>query len=123
LGALTVAAPAFMLPVWQAIWSFLCRRSFWQLTTMGLAFCLLVDHLALLGAHRQAAKYDSRIAALTAQIEAISAKKDTQKIVTRTRIQTVTKTIHDKELIAQKIEQAAPAPDCHTNSAVLGADL
>jgi nucleoside phosphorylase len=77
--------------------------------------------LALIAAND--AKWQPKVDALKAQLNAITTARDTQKVVTKTQIVTATKIIHDGNGKAQIVEQAPPAPNCKTKPQILGADL
>ena len=114
----------------KAFLAWLSRRSLGEIVCLAFGVALLIDHGALLMAHRHSAKLERQLVkcgeqakALTDQLHEISTKRDAQRVITQTRIVTVTKRIHDADEIAKKVEQAPPAANCKTNSAVMGADL
>jgi hypothetical protein len=58
-----------------------------------------------------------------AQLDRISSEKQAQKIVTRTKIQTVTRTIREKAEVAEKVEQAPLPGQCRSPKEILDADI
>jgi hypothetical protein len=97
--------------------------SFWQLACLALASFALVQHFVIADARHDAVNYRRQRDEYKAQLQAISAKRNEQKVVTRDRIKVVERTIKSADERAKVIEAAPPAPDCKTNSQVLGADL
>lgn len=130
VGVLGFMFPATSVPILEAIWGWLCHRSFWQLVCLALGCVIVVQHFTSVGAHRTIAKLDKQIVAVTKQrddykhqLDSISTAKNTQKTVTQTRIEQVTKVIHDADQRAKVVETAPPAPNCKTKPEVLQADL
>jgi hypothetical protein len=125
-----LSALGFGKSVMDAILGWLSRQSPATLLCAILCVALLIDHAALLMAHRHSAKVEKQLSASVAQVkqlnaslEAISTKKNEQQVITKTNIVTVTKTIHDAEKKAEVVEKAPPAPGCKTKPEILGADL
>lgn len=69
------------------------------------------------------AQYEKRISALNAEIVSITSAKNEQKVITHENIRVVTKVVHDADQRAKVVENAPPAPDCHHDTSMLGADL
>lgn len=89
----------------------------------GLLFVCLMLGLALHVERVHAHKLERRVTELSATLKRITTAKDTQHTVTKTNIVTVTKTIHDADGKARKVETAPLPGNCRTPSAVLQADL
>jgi hypothetical protein len=86
-----------------------------------LAILLLLGVVSYQGSqiHKWHVQSDKHLATLNS----ISAAKNQQQVVTRDRIKTVTKTIHDADGKAKVIE-AAPLPgNCRSPKEVLDADI
>lgn len=105
------------------LWGWLCHRSFWQLVSMGLLALFMVQHFQLIGARHEATKWQRQYALIHTQLDAISTARNNQAAETKTRIETVTKIIHDADGRAKAVENAPPAPNCKTKPEVLQADL
>ena len=73
--------------------------------------------------HKLADQNAARAAVLQAQLDRISSEKQAQKIITRTKIETVTRTIHEKAKAAEKVEQAPLPGQCRTPKEILDADI
>jgi glucose-6-phosphate-specific signal transduction histidine kinase len=89
----------------------------------GLLFVCLLLGLRLGLEIRHAHKLETQLAKATAQLNAITTARDTQKATTTERIKVVTRTIHDADGRAKVIEQSPLPGECRTPSAVLRADL
>jgi len=100
----------------------LSHRSFWQLVCMGLACIIVAQHFTLVHERKNEAAYLKQRDGYKTQLDAISTKRNQQKIVTKTNIETVTKIVHDADEKAKAVETAPPAAGCKTNQAVMGAD-
>jgi hypothetical protein len=83
LAGAAVAFPQFSVP----IWTWLCARSFWQLTTLGLGIFALFQHFELVSVRHEAAGWQKQYADLKstyaaaqqkAQVEALAQKKATE---------------------------------------------
>ena len=73
--------------------------------------------------HKQADQ-NARIAAnYKAQLDRISSEKQTQKIVTQTKVETVTKMVKVADDKARKVETAPLPGNCKTPAEVLNADI
>lgn len=114
----------------QAFAQWLSRRSLIQILGLILGLALVFDHLALLASHRHTAKVEAQLGkcdqakkSLQAQLDAISTRKNEQKIITQDRIKTVIRTVHDADTRATIVEKAPPAPNCKTKPEVLNADV
>jgi hypothetical protein len=86
--------------------------------------------VALLGAialicyqSSQIHKWHERSLALSAKLDAISTKRNEQKRETGERIKVVTRTIHDAEGRAEKVERAPLPGNCRSPQEVLDADI
>jgi hypothetical protein len=123
-------AAAFMGPIFKAIGEWFSRRSLAEIVCMLLA-CALVfallraDHWKAVATTRQQelVKCDHDKADLKQQLDSISSKRNEQKVITQTRIVTVTKLVKVADDKAKVIEQA-PLPKgndpqkCQTPDAV-----
>ena len=89
----------------------------------GLLFVCLMLGLRLGIEIRHAHKVEAQLAKVTAQLNAITSARDTQKAETAERIKVVTRTIHDADQRAKVAEQAPIEPGCKTPKAVLNADI
>jgi hypothetical protein len=69
--------------------------------------------------HKQSDQYEALAANYKAQLDAISTAKNQQKIVTKTKLQTVTRVIKVADDKAKVIEQSPDAPNCKTPKAIL----
>jgi hypothetical protein len=107
----------------SALWTWLAHRSFWQLVSLALACVIVVMHFTLADARHDRDAYRAQRDGYRAQLDAISSKRNEQRVQTEKRIVSAQRTIHDAEDRARVVETAPPAPDCKTNSAVMGADL
>lgn len=118
-----LAVGAFLKALLGRLGAFLKSLSFWQLVSLGLAGFALVQHFELAHSRAEAAKLTQQLTKVVTQLQNISTRRDTQKVVTRDNLKVVTKVVHDADEVAKKVETAPPAPNCKTNQAVLGADL
>ena len=127
--------------VWLAVRAFMGRAVTGALRVLGslnawqilCLCCLAIAGLQTLKLHaeqRHSAKVEAQLAGcakakqgLQDTLDSISTAKNEQQVVTREKLKVVTRTIHEKELIAQKIEQAPDEPQCRTPQAIMGADL
>lgn len=136
LSAASLFIPGFAaygIAVVKAVGEWLSRRSLGELCSIALVLMLVWlipnrNHWKSVAEQRQTELNNAAITigAYKAQLDALSSKKNEQKIQTQTRIVSVTRTIHDADERAKKIETAPIAPtSCHgaTPKVVLGADL
>lgn len=118
----------------KAILAWLSRRSLGEIVCLALGVALLIDHGALLMAHRHEAKVErqdaalklkleNQVATLKSELDAVSTAKNQQRLITQEKIVTVTQKIHDADTQAKIVEQAPPAPDCKTKPEVMNADV
>lgn len=107
----------------KALWGWLCHRSFWQLMFGAALIFSGIQTLRVRAEQRHTRKVESQLSKVEAQLKSISSARDTQKAVTKTNIQTVTKIIHEADGRARIVEQAPPAAGCKTKPEVMGADL
>ena len=114
---------AFLGGAVQKLVQWLSHRSFWQLVCMGLACVIVVQHFTLVRERKNEAAYLKQRDGYKAQLDAISTKRDQQKVVTKRNIETVTKIVHDADTRAKVVETAPPAVGCKTKPEVLQADL
>ena len=113
-----------------AVFAWLSRRSLAEIACIALGLVCIVcvlraNHWKHVATERQAAlaNCEKRSQTLKNDLDRISSVKNDQKVQTQTRIVSVTKTIHEADKQAQKVENAPPAPNCKTNKEVMGADL
>jgi len=107
----------------RAAFSWLSRPSPATLLCLVLCLTLAIDHIALLSAHRQNRKLEQRVVSLSGELQKISTAKNKQQVVTRETVKVVTKLVHDADGRAKVVEDAPPAPGCHTKKEILDADL
>lgn len=107
----------------KAALAWLSHRSFWQLAFGAVAIFALIQHFELGHVRKEAVNYSRQRDAYKAQFDAISTRKNEQKIVTRDRIVTVIKTLKGADQRAKAVE-AAPLPgECKSPPEIMGADL
>ena len=126
LGALSFFFPAQAL----GVLSWVMRQRLSTLGCIVLLALLIIDHSAVLIAHRHSAKVEAQLVKcgnnaqqLLRDLARISASRNQQRVITQDRIKTVIRTIHDADESARRVETAPPAPACHTSSAVMNADV
>jgi cob(I)alamin adenosyltransferase len=95
----------------------------WKWLFGGSLFLCIILSIALQIEKRHSHKLANRVTELTAELKRISAVKNEQKIITQEKIKVVTRTIHEAEKRAEKVEQAPLPGQCKTPSEVLQADL
>jgi hypothetical protein len=95
----------------------------WQLACIGLALFAGVQTLRLGAEQRHAHKVEAQLSKAVEKLNAISSKRDEQGKITAQRIRVVTRTIHDAEGRAEKVEGAPLPGGCKSPSEVLQADL
>lgn len=87
----------------------------------------LVALLVMLGViawqSSQIHKWHTKADGLAAELQAITDARNTQKTVTRDRIKTVTKIVHDADRVARRIETAKSPGNCKTPQEILDADI
>ena len=134
LGSMTwLAITMFAKRVGTSVITFLARLNGWQLLCLGLALFGAVQTIRVKAEERHSTKLAAQLTklesvnhSLQAQLDAISSKKDVQRQVTRDNLKIVTRTIHEKDQEAQKVEsQPLPQTECHgvTPSGVREADV
>jgi hypothetical protein len=118
-----LALSVFLKRIGGAVWTWLSSLSFWQLASLALACLAVVQHFAIADARHDRDAYQSQRDGYKAQLDAISTKRNEQRVQTQLRIVSAQRTIHDAEDRAKVVETAPPAPGCKTNAQVMGADL
>jgi hypothetical protein len=103
--------------------TFLGSLNVWQLLCIGLALFAGLQTIRLHAEQRHATKVEAQLSKVVEKLNAISSKRDQQKQETAGRIKVVTRTIHDAEGRAEKVEKAPLPGLCKTPSEVLSADL
>jgi hypothetical protein len=103
--------------------SFLGKLSIWQLLLIAALLVAGVQTVRVHAEQRHSAKLQTQVSKLAEQLKGISAKRDTQKTITKTNIVTVTKTIHDADGKAKQVETAPLPGNCKTPKEVLNADI
>jgi hypothetical protein len=106
-------------------WDKLTHATFWQLAALGLGIWMIVVQFQIADARHDRDAWHRQYDTVHAQLEAISSKRNEQKVETQERIKVVTRTIHDADGKAKEVE-AQPLPEqCHgvTPSGVLHADV
>jgi hypothetical protein len=118
------------LAIWAAIQrigasalSFLGKLNIWQLLLIAALLVAGVQTVRVHAEQRHSAKLQTQVSKLAEQLKGISAKRDTQKTITKTNIVTVTKTIHDADGKAKQVETAPLPGNCKTPKEVLNADI
>jgi hypothetical protein len=105
------------------LWKWLCHRSFWQLTTMAACLYIGVQYFELRHERSVSTDYRKQRDGYKAQLDKISTAKNDQAAVTKDRIVTVTRIVHDAEGRAKVVESAPLLGSCKTPPAIMGADL
>lgn len=128
-----LVSPVKTINLLTTAWEWICHRSFWQITTAAALVFATWQTVHISGFHfwfiriagleQQLADARAQRDALKHQLDGITAAKDTQRTVTRTNVETVTRIIHDADRTARAIEQASVLPGCQTPKAVLDADI
>jgi hypothetical protein len=103
--------------------SFLGKLNIWQLLLIAALLVAGVQTVRVHAEQRHSAKLQTQVSKLAEQLKGISAKRDTQKTITKTNIVTVTKTIHDADGKAKQVETAPLPGNCKTPKEVLNADI
>jgi hypothetical protein len=121
---MTVAL-AFLRLAGGSILTWLSHRSFWQLVCIGLTILLVIMRFQLADARHDRDAWHRQYGTVHAQLQAISSKRNEQKVETQERIKVVTRTIHDADGKAREVETQPLPEQCHgvTPSAVRQADL
>jgi hypothetical protein len=137
IGSATTAAaiffPGFGLALaafGKAALSWLSKRSLGEIAGIAAVLAFAVMILVHLADKRENGKLETQLASAVSardnykhQLDALSSKKNEQAVVTKTNIVTVTRTIHDADEQAKKVETAPVAPNCGTPKLVLDADI
>jgi cob(I)alamin adenosyltransferase len=95
----------------------------WKWLFGGSLFLCIMLGIALQIEKRHSHKLNERVISLTAELNRISTVKNEQKVVTQEKIKVVTRTIHEAEKRAEKVEQAPLPGQCRTPQEILSADL
>ena len=101
----------------------LASLNIWQLLCIALALFGAVQTIRVKAEQRHARKVEQQLSAAITKLNSISSARNDQAQKTTETIKIVTRTIHDAEDRARKIEQAPPAPDCRTKPEVMNADI
>lgn len=112
-----------VLDIAKRIGAWLGSLNIWQLACIGLALFAGVQTLRVSAEQRHSAKVEAQLSKAVEKLNAISSKRDEQKRETGERIKVVTRTIHDAERRAEKVENAPLPGNCKTPSEVLQADI
>jgi hypothetical protein len=112
-----------ILAIAKRIGAWLTSLSFWQIVSLGLALFAGVQTLRLGAEQRHAHKVEAQLSKAVEKLNAISSKRDEQKRETGERIKVVTRTIHDAEGRAEKVEKAPLPGQCRSPKEVLDADI
>jgi hypothetical protein len=105
-------------------WSFLCHRSFWQLTTMAAVALFMVQHFELAHERKNAAAYQAQAVNYKRQIETLQAQSKVQQVeVAKTVDHYITVEKPVVRTIVQKIESAPLPGNCGTPKEVRDADV
>jgi hypothetical protein len=109
----------------SAVFTWLSHRSFWQLVCIGLTILLVIMRFQIADARHDRDAWHRQYDTVHAQLQAISSKRNEQKVETQERIKVVTRTIHDADGKAREVETQPLPEQCHgvTPSAVRQADL
>jgi hypothetical protein len=115
----------FLKRIGSAALTWLSHRSFWQLVCIGLCAILVLQRFQLADARHDRDAWHRQYDTVHAQLQAISSKRNEQKVETQERIKVVTRTIHDADGKAKEVETHPLPEQCHgvTPSAVRQADL
>ena len=89
----------------------------------GLVAYVGIEKIELLTCRVESGKKDTQLVKMQDRLDAISSERNAQRIVTKTKIETVTRTIREKAKEAEKVETAPVAPGCKTPPQIMGADL
>jgi hypothetical protein len=116
---------AFLRLAGGGIVTWLSHRSFWQLVCLALACLAVVQHFTIADARHDRDSYRAQRDYYKQQLDAISSKRDEQKVVTRDNIKVVERTIHDADGKAKEVETQPLPEQCHgvTPSGVRNADV
>jgi hypothetical protein len=107
----------------NAVGAWLSRRSLAELACIALVAFALVQHFQLKDARHDRDAWHRQFDSEHAKLQAISSKRNDQKLTTDQNIKIVTKIVHDAEDKAHQVESAPPPGNCRTSPQVLGADL
>lgn len=118
-----LAILGFGKSIGKAILKWLSHRSFWQIVCMGLGVLIIVQHFQIADARHDRDAYHRQRDEYKSKLDAISAKRNEQKLETKTRIVTVEKQIRHADDEAKKVEQAPLPGNCESPKAVLDADI
>jgi hypothetical protein len=109
----------------STIGDIIAHLKFWQLVCIGLCAILVLQRFQLADARHDRDAWHRQYDTVHAQLEAISSKRNEQKVETQERIKVVTRTIHDADGKAREVETQPLPEQCHgvTPSGVLHADV
>ena len=115
----------FLKRIGSAALTWLSHRSFWQLICIGLCAILVLQRFQLADARHDRDAWHRQYDTVHAQLQAISSKRNEQKVETQERIKVVTRTIREADGKAKEVETQPLPEQCHgvTPSAVRQADL
>jgi hypothetical protein len=109
----------------STIGDIIAHLKFWQLVCIGLCAILVLQRFQLADARHDRDAWHRQYDTVHAQLQAISSKRNEQKVETQERIKVVTRTIREADGKAKEVETQPLPEQCHgvTPSAVRQADL